>query len=136
MYQSSLLHRFDHDAFYKACRRVLRPDGVVAIWGYTFEELRPGSALKETNVATDKEAIALANEAFAQLHSVTFGPYWENGRKLLDDCYAGLEPPETDFGKLIRLPDLTMEKETSLNDLVRCCCESFMGTYPHGYEWG
>ncbi len=35
------VHWFDHDQFYRQVRRVLRPDGVIAVWTYHLPEIDP-----------------------------------------------------------------------------------------------
>ncbi|KAK2075611.1 hypothetical protein QBZ16_001719 [Prototheca wickerhamii] len=108
-------HWFDHAKFLEACRRVLRPAGALAVWGYSYSELRPGSA---ASPAADAAAFARANEAFQELHNGTLGPYWESGRKFLDQRYEGVKPGPESFETCSPLTVQTMEKSYSLNDMI------------------
>jgi SAM-dependent methyltransferase len=72
-------HWFDMPAFSAEVRRVLKPAGVVAIWGYNH-----------TRVADENDAIDRLIRWF-QFERV--GPYWPLGRERIDDEYRSLPFP-------------------------------------------
>jgi SAM-dependent methyltransferase len=76
------LHWFDHDAFWLEVRRVLRPGGLFAAWGYTVISIR--------------DDIDVALECNVQQ---VVGPYWPDRRQLLMDHFQTIafpfEPLET-----------------------------------------
>jgi SAM-dependent methyltransferase len=69
-------HWFDQSAFYRECRRVLRPGGLVAIWCYDVFRVTP---------AVD----AVVHE----LYEGILGPYWEPERRQVEEGYARAEFP-------------------------------------------
>lgn len=69
-------HWFDLPRFYDEARRVLKPQGVIALWGYGRLCLPNGM-----------------DEIFQRFYSETIGPYWPPERKLIDDGYRTLEFP-------------------------------------------
>ena len=70
-------HWFDLPAFYAEARRVLRPRGVIAVWGY--------SAVETDDV--------LVNDVVHEFQFGRVAPYWPPGRELVDDRYASLPFP-------------------------------------------
>lgn len=70
-------HWFDIDAFYGEVRRVLRPGGVIAIWGYVL-------------LQTGHKDIDGPLEEF---QDVTVGDCWPEGREILNARYATLPFP-------------------------------------------
>ena len=115
-------------------RRILKPNGILAIWGYDVP-----------NFPSD----ARANDVFAKLYTVTMGPYWSSQRRHIDNHYAGsyrqsymllwcaylfqvfllcefirqcvcvveLSPPSQVFDKVQHL-EMDMTKEMNLQQLV------------------
>jgi SAM-dependent methyltransferase len=70
------LHWFDLDAFYQEVRRLLRPDGVLAVWSYQLLRCEPGvDALLDR---FDRDIV---------------GPYWPPERRLVDNGYRDLPFP-------------------------------------------
>ena len=70
------LHWFDFDAFFPEVRRVLRPGGVFAAWGYADCRVEPAiDALK------DRVYVDLA------------GPYWPPERRLVETGYRTIAIP-------------------------------------------
>ncbi|MEP6744846.1 MAG: class I SAM-dependent methyltransferase, partial [Gemmatimonadota bacterium] len=67
-------HWFDLVAFVAECRRVLKPRGVVAIWGYGLTKLATEIDVEVQRFYTDE-----------------VGPFWPSGREHLDDEYRDLE---------------------------------------------
>ncbi|OJW76526.1 class I SAM-dependent methyltransferase [Thiobacillus sp. 65-1402] len=69
-------HWFDLPAFYAEAARVLKPDGMVALWGYGRMVL-PGEM----------------DAPFLRFYGETVGPYWPAERALIDDAYRSLDFP-------------------------------------------
>lgn len=92
------IHWFDLDRFYAEAKRVLKPGGVIAAWGYGFH--RP----------IQKDIDALFDELFYD----TLGPYWKPNNRLLWNQYRELAFP---FQELPN-PGLRLEVEWSLDDLI------------------
>ncbi len=65
------IHWFDHEAFFKEVDRVLKPNGIVAVWGYQL-------------IYSDSPLDAIVEK----LHTDIVGPYWPKGRELLDEGYT------------------------------------------------
>jgi SAM-dependent methyltransferase len=70
------LHWFNTDAFYAEAKRVLKPDGLLAIWGY---------ALCTVNDPIDA--------IFLDFYRNTVGPYWDSARRLVEEEYRSIPFP-------------------------------------------
>ncbi|MEK6644276.1 MAG: class I SAM-dependent methyltransferase [Planctomycetota bacterium] len=70
------LHWFNFDAFYANVRRVLAPDGLLAVWCYT---------LPSVNEAVDA--------VMMRLYRDITGPYWPADRKHVEDRYERIPFP-------------------------------------------
>ncbi|MFN2633748.1 MAG: class I SAM-dependent methyltransferase [Thermoanaerobaculia bacterium] len=90
------LHWFDRPLFWEEARRVLAPEGVIAVWAYDLVRVDPG---------VDAAVRRLAREIV--------GPFWPPERHFVDDGYAAIELPFEE----ISAPDLVMEKLWVLSDL-------------------
>jgi ubiquinone/menaquinone biosynthesis C-methylase UbiE len=73
------LHWFDFDGFFNEVKRVLKPGGVLAVWGYS--NMLINESLDKLN--------------FDFYHHVT-GPYWDEERKYIDDRYESIAFPFED----------------------------------------
>ena len=71
------LHWFDLERFYAEAKRVLRPNGVLAVWAYGINEV-DGSVV---------------NDLVQDFYSNTVGPYWPPERKLVEDGYRAIPFP-------------------------------------------
>jgi SAM-dependent methyltransferase len=90
-------HWFDLPRFYAEVARVLKPGGVIALWGYGRMML-PG----EMDVP------------LLHFYADTVGPYWPPERKLIDDAYRSLDFPFAE----IQPPAFAIEVEWTLSRLL------------------
>jgi SAM-dependent methyltransferase len=74
-------HWFDHAAFHREAKRVLRPGGVIAIWTYHM-------------AYTGDEAI---DRLIQNYYEDIVGPYWPPERRLLEQSFRGIDFPFTDI---------------------------------------
>ncbi|MEJ2359864.1 MAG: class I SAM-dependent methyltransferase [Gammaproteobacteria bacterium] len=97
------LHWFELTAFYAEAARVLKPDGVLAVWSYQMLSITP---------AVD----AIVEHYY---HEVV-GPYWPPERRLVEQGYAPLPPPFRE----IDVPAFAMSSEWNLEELL-----GYLGTW-------
>lgn len=71
-------HWFDHDAFAREVRRILRPGGVVAVWCYGLFHFEPWPGLEG---------------AVRHFHDAVVGPYWPPERAWIEEGYRSLPFP-------------------------------------------
>lgn len=90
-------HWFDLPRFHAEAARVLRPGGVLALWGYGRLTL-PGEL----------------DPPFQHFYAGTVGPYWPPERRLIDDAYRGLDFPFAE----IEPPAFFIEVEWTLPRLL------------------
>ena len=91
------IHWFDFDSFYATVNRVLKPDGLLAVWGYT---------LLSVNEAVD--AIV------RHLHSGTLDNYWDPERQYVDARYQTVPFPFEE----IATPEFTQSIRWTFTDLI------------------
>jgi SAM-dependent methyltransferase len=70
------LHWFNSDAFYNEARRLLKPNGLLAVWGYSL-----------CKVNNDIDPI------FLDFYRITVGPYWDAARRLVEEEYRSIPFP-------------------------------------------
>lgn len=63
-------HWFDQAAFNQEARRLLKPEGIIAIWGYDLIQI-------------DADSDAIIRDFYTRI----VGPYWDAERKFIDDRY-------------------------------------------------
>jgi SAM-dependent methyltransferase len=90
-------HWFDLPRFFAEAQRVLKPGGVLAMWGYGRLDLPPGM-----------------DKIFQRFYHETVGPYWPPERKWVDDGYRSLDFPFDE----IAAPDFFMTVEWDLPRLM------------------
>ncbi len=90
-------HWFDLPRFYAEVARVLKPGGVVALWGYGRLVLP-----------------AAMDAPFQRFYAETVGPYWPPERTLIDDAYRSLDFPFAE----IRAPAFAIEVVWTLPRLM------------------
>jgi SAM-dependent methyltransferase len=91
------LHWFDRDLFYNEVRRVAKPGGILAVWGYSMLTVDP---------AIDRIILEFYNH--------TVGPFWDSARRLVEDEYRSLEFPFED----ILSPTFNIKVQWSLDQLA------------------
>ena len=90
-------HWFDLTRFYAEAMRVLKPGGIVVLWGYG------------RMVLPEK-----MDAPFQRFYAETVGPYWPPERALIDDAYRSLEFPFAE----IQAPAFNIEVEWTLPRLM------------------
>ena len=65
------LHWFDRDRFYEEVRRVGKPGGLLAVWGYALLSIEP-----------------TIDDKIMHFYNHIVGPYWDSARKLLEEEYT------------------------------------------------
>ena len=97
------LHWFNVDAFFLETDRVLKSEGVLAVWSYNMLRIEP---------AIDAIVHRFAYE--------TVGPYWPEERAIVDANYQSIEFPYTE----VDTPVFEMEIEWNLEELL-----AYLGTW-------
>jgi ubiquinone/menaquinone biosynthesis C-methylase UbiE len=92
------LHWFDCERFYAEARRVLRPNGLLAVWSYSICTLESAAA------------DALLQEFYAN----TAGPYWPPERRHVESGYQSLPFPQPE----LTVPEFAMQLRWSLDQLL------------------
>jgi SAM-dependent methyltransferase len=90
-------HWFDLDRFYAEAKRVVRPQGVIALWGYG-RLILPGTL----------------DEPLAHFYEHVIGPYWSPERALIDEGYRNLAFPFSE----IAAPRFSIEVSWNLPRLM------------------
>ena len=103
------LHWFDHPRFYDEVRRVLRPAGAIAAWGYGLAVITP-------------EVDAVVQHLYADL----LGPYWPPERRKIEERYATIPFPFAEVPD----PGFAMAAEWSLDDLL-----GYLGTWSSAQKY-
>jgi SAM-dependent methyltransferase len=70
------IHWFDFDAFYREVKRVLKPDGILAVWTYSLTEISP-------------EIDQLVNQYYSQI----LAGYWPERIRYLEQRYETIPFP-------------------------------------------
>ena len=91
------VHWFDRARFWMEVRRVLRSNGVIAIWTYNLFEIAPP-----------------IDEIVRQFYGGTVGPYWPPERRLVEQRYQPIDFPFAEFDA----PDFVIEQLMTLDDVV------------------
>jgi SAM-dependent methyltransferase len=91
------VHWFDLEAFYAEVRRVLRPGGILAVWGYHFAE---------TTLEIDR--------AVREFYFDVVGAYWPPQLRLLEEGYRSLPFPF----RLAAFPEFVLETEWDLEQYL------------------
>jgi ubiquinone/menaquinone biosynthesis C-methylase UbiE len=92
------LHWFDFDRFYAEAKRVLRVNGVLAVWAYGINTVEGESV----------------DRLVRQYYSTIVGPYWPPERTLVEDGYRTIPFPFDE----ITPPAFRMEASWTLDQLL------------------
>jgi SAM-dependent methyltransferase len=92
------MHWFDLERFYTEAKRVLEPDGVLAVWAYGINQV----------------AGEHVNRLVQEYYSKTVGPYWPPERKLVEEGYRSISFPFTELAA----PVFRMETNWTLEQLI------------------
>ncbi len=90
------LHWFNIPAFFHEAHRVLKPNGVIAVWGYSL-------------LKVEKKIDAELNHFYTKI----IGPYWDKERKLVDDQYKTIDFPF----QAIEVPEFEFSFEWTIEEL-------------------
>lgn len=91
------LHWFNLDKFYQEVRRVLTPNGVIAVWTYNLLQVTPE-----------------IDHLIQQLYADTLGDYWPFERQYIENGYADLAFPFQPY----EAPPFAMTSSWSLDHLL------------------
>lgn len=91
------IHWFQHEAFFAEVDRVLKPNGILAVWGYQL-------------LYTDTELDPLIEK----FHTDIIGPYWPPERALLDNGYTRIAFPYA----RIETPQFYMNAQWKFSHLI------------------
>lgn len=92
------LHWFDLPSFYTEVKRVLKPDGILAVWTYGKMEF-------------DYPPV---RSVLGHFYHETVGPYWPPERKMVEEGYQSIDFP---FVQL-EAPSFKMESAMTLEDIT------------------
>ncbi len=92
------IHWFDFEKFYAEAKRVLKPNGVLAAWGYGI------------NVV---EGVSV-NQMVQDFYANVVGPYWPPSRRMIEEGYRGISFPFTE----ITPPEFRMEVRWTMEQLL------------------
>ncbi|MBZ9630095.1 class I SAM-dependent methyltransferase [Salegentibacter sp. LM13S] len=91
------IHWFNFEAFYQEAKRVLKPNGIIAVIGYS---------LFKSNPETDK--------VIRKFYNDIIGPFWDEERRYLDEKYQTIP-----FSFLeIETPEFEQKYQWSFNHLI------------------
>jgi len=110
MVAAQAAHWFDHDRFYDEVRRVLRPQGALAIWTYGLASITP-------------EIDAVVRQFYAGV----IGDYWPPQRRYVEAAYRNLPFPLHE----IAAPPLRLELQWDLDALI-----GYIGTWSAVQRYG
>lgn len=91
------VHWFDFDRFYAEVKRVLRKEGIIAVWAYGVP-----------NVSSELDPI------IRNFHDNIVGEFWQKENKLIENEYVTVPFPF----ELIDAPTFEIRKQWTLNELL------------------
>lgn len=91
------LHWFDRPRFWAEARRVLRPNGVIAVWTYVMLEIAPP-----------------IDEIVRRFYHDVVGPFWPPERRITEERYQTIEFPFAEFVA----PGFVIEQAVTLDDIA------------------
>jgi len=96
------LHWFDLDAFYSTAKHFLKPEGILAVWGYTWPRVQDSSEL---------------TRLILEMAEGVLGPYFAPQHKLVDNQYKDIPFPFASVIASTEEPYMSMDVEWSLECL-------------------
>lgn len=90
------LHWFDFEKFYSEVKRVLKPDGIIAVWTYSLPK-----------ISSEIDKLIL------HFHDNIVGEFWQKENQLVSEEYKTIPFPF----KEIKSPSFKFQKEIMLEDL-------------------
>lgn len=87
---SQAVHWFDFDRFFKESKRVMKPDGIIAVAGYDLPRLSPE-----------------INELIQRLYKEILAGFWDDERQHIDNHYQNIPFPFEE----IKIPDFHIHDE-------------------------
>ena len=97
------LHWFDTDTFFREVSRVLKPGGLLAVWGYNLLSVNPS-----------------IDELINKLYHETVGSWWPPERRLLEHGYSNISFP----WPAMATPDFNMSATWQRQQLI-----GYLGTW-------
>ncbi|MBI3778982.1 MAG: class I SAM-dependent methyltransferase [Gammaproteobacteria bacterium] len=91
------LHWFRFDAFYQEASRVLKPDGLLAVWCYGLSRINPD-----------------VDKVVHHYYKNIVGPYWPAERHYIDEKYRTIPFPFLE----LPTPEFYMKAEWNMNDMI------------------
>lgn len=94
---SQAIHWFDFDEFYSQVRRVLKPNGIIAVWAYGLPVITPE-----------------IDRVLRHFHDDVVGEFWQRENRLIEDEYRAIPFPF----EPIQAPAFEMRKEWTREDMT------------------
>jgi ubiquinone/menaquinone biosynthesis C-methylase UbiE len=91
------LHWFDRDSFYREVKRVGKPGGLLAVWGYALLYIEPA-----------------IDTIIMDFYNNTIGPFWDDARRLVEQEYKTIAFPF----KEIPAPPFSIDVHWTLDHLT------------------
>jgi ubiquinone/menaquinone biosynthesis C-methylase UbiE len=91
------LHWFDRMLFFKEAQRTLKPNGLLAVWGYANLQIDPHIDVR-----------------FNYFYENVVGPYWDNARRLVEQEYKTISFPFAEISS----PKFEIQVEWDLNQFA------------------
>lgn len=111
---ATAVHWFDLETFYRELQRVLRPQGVAAVWAYHVAHVE-----------------GLCGEVIWEFYRNVVSPYFSSGGHLVDERYSGIHLP----GTPVPTPEFWMEASWSRKD-IRAFVTGWSGTQAYMKKHG
>lgn len=92
------LHWFDFDRFYAEVLRVLKPNGLIAVWTYSFLSVSP-------------QLGAAIDAVIKSFYHDVVGPFWPPERRMVDEQYRSIAFPFDEE----QTPNFSIDVEWDLN---------------------
>lgn len=91
------IHWFDFDRFYAEVKRVLKSDGIIAVWAYSFPDISPE-----------------LDPIIRNFHDNVVGEFWQKENRMIENEYVDVPFPF----ELIAAPAFQIRKQWTLKELL------------------